>query len=141
MAKIFRSSSDVVYLTVSEIYVSNGGRRTAFLGVQYQSFFDFARSPTAVQRRTSVVGRRIFLPSLAKVHSISIGTMVGALRDPVRAKAVAVLPRDLFPMDTCVYVAWISPGVALLASTSRLGKSVLARLNFEPSGLSEHMAY
>ena len=39
-----------------------------------------------------------------------------------------------------MYVAWISPGVALLVSIARLGKFVLMRLNFERDGLSERMA-
>ena len=56
---------------------------------------------------------------------ILIKTRVGNLRDPVRAKSVTVFPRDLFPTDACAYIAWISPGVSLLVSTTRFGKFVL----------------
>ena len=68
-----------------------------------------------------------------------IDNTVGASRDPVREKLATVLPRNLFPTDVCAYVAWISPGVVLLASITRLGKSVMMLFNFGPAGLSERM--
>ena len=96
---IFSSASAVVSLTVSVISVSNGGRRTAFLSVQYQRFFDFSRLPAAARRRTYFVRRRIFSPSPAKARSVSIETTVGASRDTSRAKAVTVSPMHFFPTD------------------------------------------
>ena len=47
----------------------------------------------------------------------------------------------LFPMEACMYVTWMSPGVELLVSTSISGKFVQTRLNFDPNGSSKRMAY
>ena len=102
--KIYSSTSDAVSPLASTISVRNGGRRTAFLDVQSQSFFNFAILPAAFRRKTSVVGRQIFSPSPEKARSISIEATVVASRDTVRAKVVTVFPRDLFPTDACSYV-------------------------------------
>ena len=121
-------------------YIRNGVRRTALLDIQSQRFFDFSRSPVAARRRTYVFGRQVFSLFPKKALLTSIKTRVGTSRDPAREKAVTVLPRKIFPTDACTYVTWMSTDVALLVSTSRFGKSVQMRLNFDPSGSSKHMA-
>ena len=127
-------------MSVKTASVRNGGVRTVFLDFQLRSFFDFARSLASARSRSSVVKIRIFSPSLVKALLASIETTVGALRDPDKAKAVTVYPRDLFPTDARVYVAWMSPDVALLVHTSGFGRSVQTHLNFYPAGSSERMA-
>ena len=104
---------------------------TLFLDFQRQSFFYLARSLNVEQRKTFVFRRQIFSQSLVKVCLMSIKTAVVASSYPAREKTVNILPRDLFPADACAYDTWISPGVALLISTSRFGKSVQTHLNFE----------
>ena len=89
---VFRSASVTVSLSVTTASVSNGGKMTEFIEFKSLSFFYLDISPTAARRRTSVVGRRIFSPSPEKLHSTSIKTMVGALRDPARVKSVTVSP-------------------------------------------------
>ena len=137
---IFRSDYAVVYPAVIAISVRYDRKRTALLDVQFWSFFNLSSSPAAVRRRTYVFGRQIFLPSSAKTRSILIKTTVGALRDTARARSVTVLPRELVPTDAFTYLACIYPSVALLVSITRLGKSVVTRLNFDPDGSSERMA-
>ena len=60
------------------------------------SFFSLARSPMAERRRKYVIGRQIFLQFPMKAISTSIGTTVGASRDPARAKEVIVYPRYFY---------------------------------------------
>ena len=82
--------------SVTTVSVRNGGRSKVFLDVQLRGFLDFARSLVAARMRTSVIERRIFLPSLAKARLMSINTTVGDSRDPARAKAVTI-----FHKGTC----------------------------------------
>ena len=77
----------------------NGRRRTAFGDSQYISFFERTRLPTEARRRTSVTGRRIFLPAMAKARLESIETPVGDSRDPARAKVLTVSLREFYPTD------------------------------------------
>ena len=69
-AKIFRSlpASDSPWEIAAS--VRNGRRRTALRSVQYLCFFERAKSPSAVQRRTSAIRSCILLPYAAKVISI-----------------------------------------------------------------------
>ena len=57
-----------------------------------------------------------------------------ASSDPVWVKAVTDSLRDLLQTDSCTDVSWFSPGVALLVSMSRFGKSLHTRLNVSLAG-------
>ena len=61
-------------------------------------------------------------------------TTAVASSDPVWVKAVTDSPRYLLRTDSCAAVSWVSPGVALLVSMSRFGKSSHTRLNVSLSG-------
>ena len=76
--KVFEKASAAILLSLTIASVRNGGRRMAFRDVQFQRLFYFSRSSVALQRRTSVVRRRVFSPSPAKARSLSIKTTVGA---------------------------------------------------------------
>ena len=78
-------------------FVKNDRRRTAFQEVQLRYFFDRVRFPAAARRRTSAIGRRIFLLSVTKAISMLNGITEGELRSPTRAKATTDYPSDLFP--------------------------------------------
>ena len=108
----------------------NDGRKTALHRVQSRCFFKRVRSPGAVRRRTSAIWRRILTPSAAKVMSILRGKTEGELRSPARSKATTDYPRNLFPTAAWPNVNWTSPGVALLVSIARLGKSSQTFLYF-----------
>ena len=55
-------------LSMTNVFVRNGGKIMEFLDAPSQIFFDFAKSPAAAQKRTSFVRRRIFSPSPAKAR-------------------------------------------------------------------------
>ena len=93
----------------------------ALRGVQYHCFFNQARSLAMAQRKTSVMGRRILLLSVAKVMLMSVETIEVEFSDPDRANAVTDSPRNLFPTEACTNFSWTSPGVVLLASMAILG--------------------
>ena len=84
-------------------------------------------------------GRQILLPYPVKARSASIITMVGSSRDPDKVKAVTVYPRDLFPTDACTYTTWTFPGVALLVTSVRFGKSAHTHLNLTATSSSKRM--
>ena len=69
------------------------------------------------------MGRRILSPSAAKAMSIFMETTEGESRFPARAKDTTDSPRELFPTVAWANVNWTLPGVALLVSMARLGKS------------------
>ena len=66
-----------------------------------------------------MTGRRILLPSVAKVISMFIETKEGESRFPARANATVDSLRDLLPTVSCTKVIWTLPGVALLVTMSR----------------------
>ena len=101
--------------------VRNGGRNTALHGVHYQCFFNLVRSSAAAQSSTSVTGRLILSPSVAKAMLISIETTEGESSDPARENAATDSPMCLFPTDACANFSWTLPDVALLVSMARLG--------------------
>ena len=133
-AKISRSSpaSDLPLRIVAS--ARNGGRSTALCGIQFSLFFERARSPAAARRRTSVMGRQILLPSVAKLISMLMETTERESIFPARANATTDPPRDLFPTVTWKNVNWTSPGVALLTSMARLGKSSQTFFYFSSAG-------
>ena len=63
------------------------------------------------------------MSALVKAVLESMETTAGASRDPVREKAETDSPRYLLPTDVCTNDGWTLPGVALLVSMSRFGKS------------------
>ena len=69
------------------------------------------------------MGRRILLPSVAKAMVMLIEIKKFESSDPARANATTDSPRDLFPIDACLNVSLISPGVSILVSMPILGKS------------------
>ena len=102
--------------------VRNSGRRTVLRGVQYCCFSDIVMLPVAERRSTSVIRRRIVLPSMAKTMFMSVKTTEGESSDPFRANVETDYPRDLFPRDTCTNVRCSLLGVALLVCMARIGK-------------------
>ena len=66
-------------------------------------------------------------------------TIEGESIDPVRANIATDSPRDLFPIDVCTNISCTSPGVPLLVSMARLGKSPKTFLYFSLAGLLVHM--
>ena len=71
-----------------------------------QILLDLEKLPLVAHRRNYVIERHIFLLALAKVHSVSIETMIDDLRNPKRTKTVTVSPMNLFPMEACPYMTW-----------------------------------
>ena len=67
-----------------------GGRRMPLSATQLIRFIECARFPTTVWRKTSMVGRRILLPALEKVHLAPMEATIGDLGYPTRVKAVTV---------------------------------------------------
>ena len=122
-ARIYRSwpASDSPWRIAAS--VRNGGKSTAFRGVQSLCFFDRARLPVAARRRTSMIVRRILLLSMAKEISILREITESDIRSPARAKTTTYSPRDLFSMSAWPNFNRISPGMALLVSIATLRKS------------------
>ena len=81
------------------------------------------------------MGRRILLPSAAKVMSILMENIEGKSRFPAWANTTTDSPRVLFLMVVWVNVNWDPPGVALLVSMERLGKSLQIFFYFLAAGL------
>ena len=65
-----------------------------------------------------------------------MGIKEGELRSLSREKATTDSSRDLFPTNAWLNVNWTSPGVALLVSIARLGKSSQTLLYVLAAGLS-----
>ena len=133
-AKIFRSSPASDYLLKIAASAENGGRRTTLSGVQSCCFFDRARSPAAAQRITSIMGRWILSPSMAKAISVLIETTEGQSIFPARENITTGSLRDLFPTVVCQDVSWTFSGMAILVSMEILGKSSQTVLYFWAAG-------
>ena len=80
------------------------------------------------------MGRRILSTSVTKEISMLIETTEGESRFSDRANATKYHLRDLLPMVACTNVCWILPGVVLLVSIARLGKSLQTYLYFLAAG-------
>ena len=91
--------------------------------VESHRFFERARSLAAARRKTSVMERRILLPFVEKAISVLIETTEGKSRYPTRENATTDSPRELFPIFVCSNASWTLPGVAVLVSMARIGKS------------------
>ena len=63
-----------------------------------------------------------------------IETTEGGLIFPATANATTDPLRDLFPTVLCKNVSWTFPGVALLVSLTRLGKSFQTFSYFSAAG-------
>ena len=70
------------------------------------------------------MGRRVLSTSVTKEISMLIETTEGESRFSDRANATKDHLRNLLPMVACKNFSWTSPGVALLMSMARLGKSL-----------------
>ena len=133
-AKISRrlpASNPPLRITAS---TTNGRKRTELRGVKSCCFFNRAKSSEAARRKTSVIRRQILLPYAEKAMSILMETTECEARISAREKATTDYPRDLFPMVTLQNVYWTLPGVALLVSMTRLGKSSQTLLYFLADG-------
>ena len=61
---------------------------------------------------------------MAKAISVLIEMTEGESRFPARANSTTDSPRDLFPTVACANVNWTLPGVVILVSIEKLGKSL-----------------
>ena len=127
-AKIFRSSPAFDSPWRITASVINGGRRTALRSVHSPCLFERARLPAAARRRTSAIGRRIFLPYILRE------IIEGEIRSPARMKSTMDYPRDLFPTAVWTNINWTFPSVALFVNIVRLGKSLKTLLYFLEDG-------